>query len=224
MVLVSRMEPSGRFDPILWRGQRRFAGGGGLEIVELGRQQRQGGFRQGFVIELAVGVAFPDDRERLAPVALAAEKPVAQFVIDGLLAQPLCLQPGGDLLLGFGGGQAGEEIAGIDADAVVDEADAIPVPCGRLATTWTDGQVEFRGELQIALVVRGHGHDRAGAVAGQDVIGDPDGNLLAVDRVDAHSAGEDAGFFLRQFGAFQVAFLGDLRLVCRDGRRCARAW
>ena len=32
-------------------------------------------------------------------------------------------------------------------------------------------------ELEVALVVRGHGHDRAGAVAHQHVVGDPDRDL-----------------------------------------------
>ena len=45
-----------------------------------------------------------------------------------------------------------------------------------------DGQIELRGELEVARVMRRHGHDRAGAVAGENVIGDPDGNLFAVDR------------------------------------------
>src|SRR5207247_8780635 len=57
----------------------------------------------------AVGGAM-DDRDRLAPVALAREHPVAQAIADGPLAQSALFQPGGDLLLGFGGGQPVEEI------------------------------------------------------------------------------------------------------------------
>ncbi len=48
-----------------------------------------------------------------------------------------------------------------------------------------DGQAELLGELPVAGVVGGHGHDGAGAVGRQDVIGDEDGDLLVVDRVDA---------------------------------------
>ena len=50
------------------------------------------------------------DRERLAPVALAGEQPVAQLVVDRLLAEPALLEPGGDRGLRLGGGQAVEEI------------------------------------------------------------------------------------------------------------------
>ena len=73
-------------------------------------------------------------------------------------------------------------------------------------TTWMIGRLNFGGELKIARVMRRHGHDGAGAIAGENVIGNPDGNFLAVDRIDGVSAGEHAGFFLGQFGAFEVAF------------------
>ena len=76
-----------------------------------------------------------------------------------------------------------------------------------------DRQVELGGELEIARVMRRHGHDCAGAVAGEHVVGNPDGNLLAVDRIDGVSAGEHAGFFLRQFGAFQIGFFGNFGFV-----------
>src|SRR5699024_6167947 len=45
------------------------------------------------------------------------------------------------------------------------------------------GQVHGAGEVQVALVVRGHGHDRAGAVVGQYVVGGPHRYLFAADRV-----------------------------------------
>ena len=56
-----------------------------------------------------------------------------------------------------------------------------------------DRQPERAGEVQVALVVRGHGHDRAGAVVGQHVVGRPDRDPLAVDRVDRVPAQEHAG-------------------------------
>ena len=39
------------------------------------------------------------DRERLSPVPLPTEQPVPQFVVNGLFAQSLLFQPGGDFLL-----------------------------------------------------------------------------------------------------------------------------
>ena len=56
-----------------------------------------------------------------------------------------------------------------------------------------DRQPERPGEVQVTLVVRGHRHDRAGAVVGQHVVGRPDRDALAVDRVDRVPAQEHAG-------------------------------
>ena len=69
-----------------------------------------------------------------------------------------------------------------------------------------DRQVERRREVEVALVVRGHGHDRAGAVVRQHVVGDVDRQPLAVHRVDRVEAGEDAGLLGRR-----RALLGLLR-------------
>ena len=59
-----------------------------------------------------------------------------------------------------------------------------------------DGQVVFLGELEVALVAARHCHDRAGAVIGHDVVGNPHGHLLAVDGVHHITAGERAVLLL----------------------------
>src|SRR5689334_20085798 len=65
-----------------------------------------------------------DDRERLAPVALAAEQPVAELIVDRLAADALLGQPGGDRLLGVWRRLAVEThlaAGAVDARTVVDE-------------------------------------------------------------------------------------------------------
>ena len=63
-----------------------------------------------------------------------------------------------------------------------------------------------------------HGHDGAGAVGSQNVVGDEDGDLLVVDGVDAHDAFQlDAGLFLVQLTALEVALAGSLGLISLDG-------
>ena len=44
----------------------------------------------------------------------------------------------------------------------------------RRGTTMRIGRSYLRGELEVALVVRRHGHDRAGAVLGEHEVRDPD--------------------------------------------------
>lgn len=46
-----------------------------------------------------------------------------------------------------------------------------------------DRQVILAGKLKVALVAAGNGHDGTGAVVGNDVVGNPHRDLLAVDGV-----------------------------------------
>ena len=80
-----------------------------------------------------------------------------------------------------------------------------------------DGEIKFGGELEVAFVVGGDGHDGAGAVAHHDVVGDPDGDLLAVDGVGGEGAGGDAAFVLVEVAAVHVGLGGALLDVGFDG-------
>ena len=46
-----------------------------------------------------------------------------------------------------------------------------------------DGQIILTGKLKVTLVATGNGHDGTGTVVGNDIIGNPHGDLLAVDGV-----------------------------------------
>ena len=59
-----------------------------------------------------------------------------------------------------------------------------------------DRQAERLREREVALVVRRHRHDGAGAVLDQHVVGDPDLDRLVVDGVDDVAPGEHAGLDL----------------------------
>ncbi len=162
---------------------------------------------------LIVLVQLVQDRKRLAPEALAAEEPVAELVVDGVSANAILGQHRGDPLLEFGcrktvidGRVHGLAVAGETALACQDFFTLAPRKCIARIDHCGDWQSELPSEFEIPLVVRRHGHDRAGAVANEHVIGDPDRNRLSVHRVDGIAAGEDAGFLLRQIGAVEVAF------------------
>ncbi len=134
-----------------------------------------------------------DDRDRGAPEALPAEQPVAQAEVHEFLARALLLQ---DLDGGRDGLCLGQAVqgAGVDQGALArgrGAADRGIFLAG--VQHGPDRQVEGAGEVEVALVVCRDGHDGAGAVVGQDVVGGPDGQLLAVERVDGVAAGEDAG-------------------------------
>lgn len=77
-------------------------------------------------------------------------------------------------------------------------------------------QVELFGELAVAIVAGGDSHDGAGAVAHENVIGDPDGDFFAGGGVGGVGAGEDAGFFF-VFLAFDFGFFDGRFAVLFDG-------
>ena len=195
--------------PFLGAGQRRLAGAGWLEIGQVRRRERQ------VILDQAkVAAVVPHDRERLAPVALPTEEPVAQLVINPPLAKCLFLEPSGDFALGIRRWQAVKE-TGVHRRAVTGEAKRLPALRG--LHHHLDRQLEFLRELQVARVVCRHRHDRPRAVASQHVIGRPDRHRLAVCRVDRKRASEHTALLLGQVGALEVTLSCRLRLVRLDG-------
>ncbi|MNS52788.1 hypothetical protein D3C72_855150 [compost metagenome] len=199
----------GGVDPLRRIGERALTGARRLDLVHLGQGQGQGALGEG----LDGAVFEVDDRNRLAPVALAAEDPVAHAVGDLLGADALSFQPGVHLGDRLGLAQPVEE-ARVDVRAVALEGALFHVAAfeHRLHR-----QAEGLGELPVTLVMPGHGHDGARAVGGEHVVRDPDRNFLAVGRVHGHGAGERAGLLLGEIRAVQVALERGLLLVSRDG-------
>ena len=46
----------------------------------------------------------------------------------------------------------------------------------------------------IPLVMGGNGHDGTRAIAGEDIVGDPDGDLFPIDRIDCRDTNGHARF------------------------------
>ena len=68
----------------------------------------------------------------------------------------------------------------------------------------------------------GNGHDGAGAVAGEHIVGNPDGYPLSIDGVDSGDPQGNAGLLLRQVGSLEIAFGGTGFLVIRNGLPLSR--
>ena len=127
----------------------------------------------------AGAVELVEDREGLAPETLAGEEPIAELVVDGFLAEAGGGEIGGDLFFEFRRGKA-IVLAGIDGAAVAGEAFLTAEDCCDRrrqlvgSTTVTMSRLNCLCEFEVALVVGGDGHDGAGAVADEHVVGDPD--------------------------------------------------
>src|SRR5579884_681821 len=205
---------AGRVQKLRLVAQRRLPGGLELHVLRQPDGQLLLRYGNGAMLRAV------DDGDGRAPVPLAADQPVTQAIGDHKLADALLLQVARDLRDGLLAGRAAEG-AGIDHRPL---RDTRLRPCFRVARLLTfgpddldDGNAELARKLEVALVVGGNAHDRARAVAHQHVVGDPDGNLLAADRVGDVAAGEDARLLLLRTHALDLGHAPRLLHVSLDG-------
>ena len=162
---------------------------GGLEVHVLGEDDGQVGLGNG---RHAAGLAV-DHGDGRAPVALPRDEPVAQAVGGRARSGALRLGVGDDGGDSVAGGGAVEG-AGVDHRPALGERRLEWPAHVDLGVIEHGDHIEavVAGEGEIAFVVGGNGHDRAGAVGDQHVVGDPDGDVGSIERVDRVRAGEDA--------------------------------
>src|ERR1019366_9425695 len=135
-----------------------------------------------------------------APVALAADAPIAQLVNDRRLTEAVIFRELRHFLDGFVAGQTAV-FAGVDDQAVgfgERQFNLVGHAVGRrfvLAPRQdhhANVEAVFLREFVVALIVRWDRHDRAGAVVHEHVVRDPDRHLLVVVWVQRVTFGEDA--------------------------------
>ena len=101
--------------------------------------------------------------------------------------------------------------AAVDRNAVTEVCLAGEV--GRRLHDSDDRQIVGLCKLPVASILPRHGHDRARAVADEHVVGDPDRDFRTARGVDRKRTREDAGFFLLQLGALELALARGLLAV-----------
>ncbi|MPM07237.1 hypothetical protein SDC9_53543 [bioreactor metagenome] len=203
---------AGGVEPVLCAGKAAAAVVRGRKVVQHRQLER----------ELAVGNRHPaavlavDERDGFAPVTLAREHPVAEFVVDLALADFLFFEPvddGGNRFRNF---HAIKE-AGVDHFSVLAFGVSFLFDIAA-CYDFDDRQAERLCKRVVALVVTGNGHDRARAVAHEHIVRNPDRNLFAVDRVNRGDALQRfARFILCQFAALKIALGGGGFLVGAHG-------
>ncbi len=177
-VLIDNVQPVAR------PGKRRFPAVTRFEILDF-RQEH----RQILVVKRGDFAVFPmDDRERFTPVTLAAEKPVAELVIDGRFADAVRFEPSnhlGDAFLFRKSVQGKRFVCAVDVFAVRRparfagenfRADIFGATSIGLHDA-VNRKPKLFGEIKIAGIVRRNRHDGSRPVARENVIGNPDGNL-----------------------------------------------
>ncbi len=138
-----------------------------------------------------------DNGNGRAPVALAADVPVAQAKLHRALALAHFLQ------LFHNGFFASLVVHAVEGAGIDHCARARPGRlhgCGRQSgirrlDDYFDGQIVLAGKFKIALVAGRHAHNRACAVFGKHKIAQPDGHALAGKGMRGVCSCEDAFFF-----------------------------
>ena len=154
-----------------------------------------------------------DDGNGLAPITLAGEHPVPELIVRLGLADALLLQPFGNDGNGLLHRQAIQE-AGVDHDTGV----VLQGKSSLFHVTALDHLHDVASEGlckgPVTVIVGRHGHNGAGAVGGQNVVGNENGNLLAVYRIDATDTVQlHTGLVLIQLRALQVRLGGGSGLI-----------
>ncbi|RML97279.1 hypothetical protein ALQ86_05728 [Pseudomonas amygdali pv. eriobotryae] len=172
------------------------------------------------------------DRDRAAPITLAADAPVTQAELGARLTEGFFHQ------CRFDGIECGLEIqagefTGIDQLAIL-AVGRLPwgrrLVAGAGAYYGLDRQTVLGGKLEITLIVCRHGHDCAIAIMHQHVIGDPHRQFFAGQRVLDEQRSRLAFLFLSGnvgFGNAAAFALIDERLQLRvalRGQGCQRVF
>ena len=155
-----------------------------------------------------------DERDRRAPIALAADAPITQAVLRLARAPAFGFGARDDGGLGGVDGQAVEDI-GVDQDAVARlglTGEGCVGVLGMGGDDADDRQRVLGGKFEVALVVAGDAHDGAGAIFHQHEVGDPHRQVRACERVPHGQPGIEA----QLFGGFQLGCGGAALLAQRD--------
>ena len=155
-----------------------------------------------------------DDRDRRAPVPLATDAPVAEPVVHLPNAAALGDEPVDRLAFGLGDREVVEE-AGVDLHPV--PGIGLALPARRPLDGLDDGEPVRLGEVPVPLVLAGNGHDGAGAVAHEDVVGEEQRELDPGEGVHRPRLEPEAPLRLVRGQALDLALPTDLGPEGRDG-------
>ena len=144
-----------------------------------------------------------NNRNRRAPIALAADQPIAHFVSNLRLAFTLLLEPSDNLLASILAARTVKS-AGIHQNPFAVIASVGVNVILRPLDDLNDWQLEFLGKSKVAVVMRWHAHHRTSAIAPQNIIGNPNWNLLASRRVDSIAAAKNTCFLFGVVAAFNL--------------------
>ena len=151
-----------------------------------------------------------NDRNRLSPVSLSGEDPVTQLVVDSRFADSHLLDNVRSFFLHLRA-VSSIPVAGIDQDAA-DRCSCLGHVLDLLSILGNDlddREIELFREGKVSVIMCRNAHDGAGTIIRQYIVGGPDRNLRAIQRIDRISSGKYTGFILiRDCHAVYVRLVG----------------
>ena len=125
-----------------------------------------------------------DDGNRATPIALAANQPAAQTVLNSRFSTIIVGSPFDHFFLGFIALHS-VKTAGIDHDAYACVGLFHFVDFGSVFRDHLlDRQIELFGKLEIALIMSRNVHHSTGSIIHERIVGNPDRNNVAIKRIN----------------------------------------
>ncbi len=137
-----------------------------------------------------------NDRNRTAPVTLAADSPVTQAIIDFALTDFFSSSQDHGLLFGCSDCKTVKPFA-VDGHAV--SGIGFTFPLRRRCTVRKIGRSCTRGKIPVSLILSGHGHDGSGAVSHQYIVSDIQRHWFASKWIEQVGTGDDTTFVQATF-------------------------
>ena len=201
---------AGAVDKGIYLCKRALAALAGLEVLDLGELERKLVF--GHCYHAAVRAV--DNRNRLAPIALAVERPVLHLILNALFAYAALLEEHKHLLYGFLFVVRSVEEIGVYHLTVAGVGLFFNVAA---LDDLNDVYAEGLCKIPVALIVGGNRHNSARAVAHHDIVGDENRDPLAVDGVNRGETVElDACLVLDELSALELGLFAAFCAVFFD--------
>src|SRR6056297_2214843 len=130
-------------------------------------------------------------RKGFTPVALTRKEPVAKFIVYAFGPNAIFFQPPNHFLFRLSYFKAIQKIT-VNSRAFTGIRFTLKIL--RRLNRADNRQIKCLGKLPVTLILPWNCHNRAGPIMSQYIVGNPDGYLLSIYRIDGVCACKYTGF------------------------------
>ena len=141
-----------------------------------------------------------NDRDWFTPVTLTAKEPVTKTVSDFFLTETFFFQPSHDFSNRFFFVETVQEVR-VDVKAIFCVSSLFNIATFKHFYNW---KIKLFSKFPVTFIVSRYGHNGTCSVASKNIVGNPDWDFFAIDRIDGISTRPNPCFFLGKVGTSQV--------------------